>query len=89
MESLPRKAAENEWRHAKTQDIWKAYSKARGVGPATPILAHSMTPLHPAAGHVGTGLHVCLPVYFSLGVTQYFAIVLFLPLVAGIFAGCL
>lgn len=65
MECLPKKAADKEWRHSRTADIWRANSKAIGVGLAKPISAHSMTPLHPAAEHVGTGHSVCLLVFQS------------------------
>lgn len=69
MECLPKKAADNEWRCSKTEDIWGANSKPIGVGLAKPISAHGMTPLHPATGHVSTGLCVCLPVFQSWGDT--------------------
>lgn len=87
MECQPRKAADNERRHSKTEEHIENKSKAIGVGVAKPIAANTMALLYPAVGHVGTGLCVCLPAFQPSSDT--FAIVLFLPLGARIFAVCL
>lgn len=52
---------DSEWRHSKTEDMWRANGTGEGVELAKSVIAHIMTPSGPAAGHVGTGLNFCLP----------------------------
>lgn len=67
----------------------RANGRPVGVGMAKPVVAHVMTPPDPAAGHVGTGVNVCLPASSQTWRgTILFAIVLSLPLGTGIFAVC-